>query len=192
MKKPTIEYSIIGLVISKEGKIMNCQKKLVDSRGFTLIELLLSLTILGIVMIGSMKFFSQAYTYTNMNQKKTAAVNVARNALMYIEKENFIAIRDKFEKNSDEEISLYICKDPIEDTYRYEKFWKDETPDESCEPITVNNVEYEVNIQNDDKPEASKPNYLYYVPIKATVTWSINRKEYSTELDGVIKSEDIR
>lgn len=165
---------------------MKYSKIFANSRGFTLIEILLSLTILGIVIIGTMQFFSQAYTYTNMNQKKTAAVNAARNAMMYMEKDNFIKVRDKFETDPDEEISIKICSE------KYEKFWKNEPIDSSCDDITINNVKYKVTIQAEEKPEEGSSTYLFYVPLKVTVNWVINRKEHSTELDGVIKSEDIR
>lgn len=121
-----------------------------------------------------------------MNQKKTAAVNVARNAMMYMEKDNFIKVRDKFETDPDEEISIKICNE------KYEKFWKNEPIDSSCDDITINNVKYKVTIQAEEKPEEGSSTYLFYVPLKVTVNWVINRKEHSTELDGVIKSEDIR
>ncbi|MFE8696894.1 prepilin-type N-terminal cleavage/methylation domain-containing protein [Cytobacillus sp. FJAT-53684] len=168
---------------------MKFKKVLSSSKGLTLIEVLLSLTILGIILMGSMKFFSQAYSYTNMNQKKTAAINVARNALMYIEKDNFIVIRDTFENKTDEELSIYICKD------KYSKFWKEDDIDSSCNPIKINNVEYKVMIRA-DKDELDKVNYneirSYYFPLTAYVTWTINGKENSTVLEGAIKSEDIR
>lgn len=178
---------------------MKFKKVLSSSKGLTLIEVLLSLTILGIILMGSMKFFSQAYSYTNMNQKKTAAVNVARNALMYIEKESFIMVRNAFEKafkeDRSEEISLFICKNPNEEKYEYEIFWKGESVRTNCKPITVNNIEYTVVIEA-DKEELIKPNYneksSYYYPLKTKVTWTINGKENSTELKGGIQSEDIR
>ncbi|MBP2240599.1 prepilin-type N-terminal cleavage/methylation domain-containing protein [Cytobacillus eiseniae] len=165
---------------------MNYKKIFANSRGFTLIEILLSLTILGIIIIGSMQFFSQAYTYTNMNQKKTAAVNVARNALMYIEKENFIIVRDVFEKNPDEELTIKICEQ------KYKSFWKDKPIDSSCEDITINNVKYNVSIRADKILDPHDSTYSFYVPLKVNVHWTINRKEHTTELDGAIKSEDIR
>ncbi|MBU8879573.1 prepilin-type N-terminal cleavage/methylation domain-containing protein [Bacillus sp. FJAT-29790] len=165
---------------------MNFRKILFNPKGFTLMEVLVSLTILGIILMGTMKFFSQAYTYTNINQKKTAAINVARNTLMYIEKDNFIAVRDRFEKDPEEEISLFICDE------KYKKFWKNEIEDVGCEPITINNVKYEVYIRAEEKPEPGKKNYSFFVPLKATVTWTINGKDNSTVLDGVIKSEDLR
>ncbi|MDE3839785.1 prepilin-type cleavage/methylation domain-containing protein [Bacillus methanolicus] len=172
---------------------MNLKKILDSSKGFTLIEILTSLTILGIILIGCMKFFTQAYSYTNMNQKKTAAINVARNAMMYIENESFIEIREKFKKNPEEELTLMICsnsEDKDEPNDPYGKFWKGETPGPSCSPITINNVKYDVKIQaNSDKNDYDR-NYI--LPITVKVEWAINGKVNETEIEGVMKSEDIR
>ena len=173
-------------MILKEADKMKVKKILSNSKGLTLVELLASLTILGIIIIGSMQFFTQAYTYTNMNQKKTAAVNVARNALMFIEKESFIATRDKFEKDPTEEISILLCNN------KYKMFWKNEIAGTDCKSININNIDYNVVIKAEETPDSSKKNYLYYIPLKATVSWSFNGKDHSTEVEGDIKSEDIR
>ncbi|MCC3647491.1 type II secretion system protein [Cytobacillus oceanisediminis] len=173
------------------------RKKLLitSSEGLTLVEVLLSLTILGIVLMGTMKFFSQAYTFTNMNEKKTAAVNVARNALMHIEKENFIEVRDKFQDES-ESLKIFICKNSEGKTI-YKNFWNGESPESDCSPIQVNNIEYNVTI-NLPKNEVENTNPAkgehssFFVPLEATVTWEINGKEESTEIEGEIKSEDLR
>ncbi|AIE60918.1 type IV pilus modification PilV family protein [Bacillus methanolicus] len=172
---------------------MNLKKILYSSKGLTLVEILASLTILGIILIGCMKFFTQAYSYTNMNQKKTAAINVARNAMMYIENESFIEIREKFEKNPEEELTLMICDNPMdkddpEDPYG--KFWKGDTPGPSCSPITVNNVKYYVKIRADSNKNDYDRNYI--LPITVKVEWVINGKVNETEIEGVMKSEDIR
>ncbi|MBG9655670.1 type IV pilus modification PilV family protein [Cytobacillus firmus] len=174
---------------------MKFKKSLASSKGLTLVEVLVSLTILGIVLMGTMKFFSQAYTYTNMNEKKTAAVNVARNALMHIEKENFIEVREKFQKES-EFLKIYICKNS-EGKSIYKNFWNGESPESDCSPIKVNNIEYNVTIslpdeKNSDTKPAKGEHSSFFVPLKATVIWEINGKEESTEIEGAIKSEDLR
>ncbi|KAA0549230.1 type II secretion system protein [Bacillus sp. BGMRC 2118] len=64
-----------------------------DSKGFTLLEILASLSILGIVLITLLAFFTQAYSYTNLNKNKTVAVNIARNTVTYIEKQNFYSMK---------------------------------------------------------------------------------------------------
>ncbi|EIJ79052.1 hypothetical protein PB1_15879 [Bacillus methanolicus PB1] len=170
---------------------MNLKKFLHNSKGLTLIEILVSLTILGIIMIGCMKFFTQAYSYTNMNQKKTAAINVARNAMMYIENESFIEIRQKFEEDPKEELTLMICDNPEDKddpNDPYEKFWNGEAPGSSCSPITVNDIKYDVKVRAD----LDKDNRDFFLPITVEVQWVINDKENKIEIEGVMKSEDIR
>ncbi|MFZ3588340.1 type IV pilus modification PilV family protein [Bacillus sp. DJP31] len=58
-------------------------------KGFTLLEVLVSITILSVVMITLLAFFTQSYSYTNLNKDKTVALNIARGAVTYIEKQNF-------------------------------------------------------------------------------------------------------
>ena len=170
---------------------MKYKKILTDSKGLTLVEVLVSLTILGIVLMGTMKFFSQAYTYTNMNEKKTAAVNVARNALMHIEKENFIEVRERFRNNKNETLSLQICNSA------YKLFWSDASYDIECSPIIVNNIEYNVTInllksEDENVNLADGEHSSFFVPLEASVSWEINGKEEISTIEGEIKSEDLR
>ncbi|MBG9546910.1 type II secretion system protein [Cytobacillus firmus] len=167
------------------------KKLLTSSKGLTLVEVLVSLTILGIVLMGTMKFFSQAYTYANMNEKKTAAVNVARNALMHIEKENFIEVREEFRNDKDDYLNLLICD------RAYKIFWNGETPEPNCSPIIVNNIEYNVTInlpknEVENIDPAKGEHSSFFVPLIVNVTWEINGKEEFTKIEGEIKSEDLR
>ncbi|MBO0960705.1 prepilin-type N-terminal cleavage/methylation domain-containing protein [Neobacillus sp. MM2021_6] len=161
---------------------MNLKKIISSNNGLSLIEVLVSLTILGIISIGIMNFFSQAYSFTSSNQNKTNAINVARNAMMYMEKQSFIEIKDEFDRNSSKEISLFICED------QYKMFWEGDTVDPICTPILVNGVEYSVSIHADNTEEDKS----YILPITVRVEWTKRKKSDFTELEGVIKSEDIR
>lgn len=64
-------------------------KFLRNKRGFTLVEILGSLTIFTLIAIPMMSFFIQASQYTTDSQNKTIAINIARNAMSYLEKQNF-------------------------------------------------------------------------------------------------------
>ncbi|WP_040207769.1 type IV pilus modification PilV family protein [Neobacillus jeddahensis] len=161
---------------------MEFKKRLCNSRGLTLIEVLISLTILGIISIGIMNFFSQAYSFTNSNQKKTNAINVARNAMMYMEKQSFIQTMKDFEDHPTKERALFICNE------RYTLFWKGDPIDTGCIPISINKIDYTVSIRSNKEEEYK----AFILPLIVKVEWSINQKKYSTELEGVIKSEDIR
>lgn len=65
-------------------------------RGFTLIEVLAAIVILSIVSLVLTSYFSNALFYANKNQNKTVMVNLARNALFYIEKQDFEEIKEYF------------------------------------------------------------------------------------------------
>ncbi|MFC5733675.1 type IV pilus modification PilV family protein [Cytobacillus gottheilii] len=174
---------------------MNCKKILSSTKGLTLIEVLASLTILSIVLIGIMSFFTQAFSYTNKNETKTAAVNVARNALMYVENQSFIEMREKFSSsnstNQNEELRIYICKNP-NGSEQYNLFWKGETQSADCSSITVNNIKYDVRITSNYSSDYKENHEDYFVPLKAVVTWNDGDHQKSTEVEGAIQSEDIR
>ena len=159
-------------------------KVLSSNKGLTLIEVLVSLTILRLILLGIMNFFNQAYSVTNSNQKKTAAINVARNALTYMEQSSgnnsFIALRDRLEKNPATEGTLRICDNS------YQVFWNDEV--QGCEPITINNVAYNVTIV----PSLDENNTAYFIPLTVEVAWTVKQHDYTTSMEGAIKSEDLR
>ncbi|MCA1036411.1 prepilin-type N-terminal cleavage/methylation domain-containing protein [Bacillus infantis] len=171
---------------------MKLKKIINSSNGLTLVEVLLSLTILSIILLGSMKFFTQAYSYTSGSQNKTAGINVARNALMYIENESFIEIRKKFTDDPAEEMKITICDES------YRGAWKDGSSLHSAEaagvpsciptPIVINNVEYDVTIA---LPEGHIPETdASSIPLRATVEWV--GSETPVKIEGAIKSEDLR
>lgn len=161
---------------------MKLRKILSSTNGLTLVEVLLSLTILGIIMIGIMQFFTQAYSFTNSNQNKTTAINVARNAMIYIEKQSFIETKKNLEDYPADVISLLICND------EYKLVRNSDTTITGCNPIKINNVDYDVTIAfKEDVTDES-----FMIPLVVKVNWEVNKKQYSTELEGAIKSEDIR
>jgi prepilin-type N-terminal cleavage/methylation domain-containing protein len=158
-----------------------------SSKGLTLIEVLLSLAILSIILLGSMKFFTQAYSYTSGSQNKTAAVNVARNALMFIENESFIEVRKRFLEDNLEGLSLYICNDS------YITDWHGDESDfpAGCrkDKVTVNNIQFDVIIRKGkDYSKFSSS----FIPLEAAVTWENQGRTEETIIEGAIKSEDLR
>lgn len=164
---------------------MKFSKILSSSKGLSLIEVLVSLTILSIILLGIMNFFHQAYSFTNLNQKKTAAVNVARNALTFIEQasgeNSFISIKNRIEKNPSEKAILLICND------EYTLKWENESA-LNCSSITVNNIPYDVEIT----PVIDETYTEYFIPINVEVGWEVNNNTYETSVEGAIKSEDLR
>lgn len=154
---------------------MKLKKILTSSKGLTLIEVLASLTILSIILLGSMNYFHQAYSYTSKNQSKTAGINVARNALMYLQNESYIKVREVFKNSPTDGWNLYICSNEY-------KLSLSEKAD--CDNITVNDIEFKVNITA-PKYDANVENF--YFPVTVNVKWD----DGETSLEGVVKSEGI-
>jgi prepilin-type N-terminal cleavage/methylation domain-containing protein len=164
-----------------------------NNQGLTLIEVLVSVTILSTILLVFLNFFFQAGTYTNMNQKKTVAVNVARNALMYMENQSFLETKREFADINEGKVSppehyltLKICEDG------YKTFDPGETVPASCENISINETSYTVEIGSHEVHERDEEDLNYYIPIIAEVRWTTNDKEFSTNVEGTVKSEDIR
>ncbi|MBM7701349.1 prepilin-type N-terminal cleavage/methylation domain-containing protein [Metabacillus iocasae] len=162
-------------------------KKFFNQKGLTLIEVLASLVVLMIVFSGLMHFFSNAYSYTRSSQNKTAGINVARNALTFMEKQSFIEMHETFITN-DKTLYLYVCTNHAssEKEYRYV-----ETPilPSGCKSISVNNIPFTVQVSH-EKSDNSKDRYM--IPIEVMVEWERNNQVLSTEVRGAVVSEDIR
>ncbi|QDH20823.1 prepilin-type N-terminal cleavage/methylation domain-containing protein [Saccharibacillus brassicae] len=71
--------------------------RLKKEQGFTLIEVLASLLILSIVALAFTAYFSNALTFAKSNQNKTIMSNLARNALVYMQKQDFDRMESYFE-----------------------------------------------------------------------------------------------
>lgn len=65
-----------------------------QEKGFTLIEVLAAIVILSIVSLVLTSYFTNAMSYSKSNQNKTIMVNLARNALFYVEKQDFEAMKE--------------------------------------------------------------------------------------------------
>lgn len=140
-----------------------------------------------------MNFFYHSGKYKVMNENKTVAINVARNALMFMEKQDFIKVRGYFLQSN-------ISADRHNESYRLAICDKKYSLLESdslgkCENIRINNVSYKVSIYpHPDKHFNQDQDPNYYMPIQVKVEWegNENENEKATTLDGTIKSEDLR
>ncbi len=154
-----------------------------NKKGFTLIEVLLSITILSVVTIGMLSLFTQAYSYTKMNENRTVALNVARNALIYMERQDF-----DFIKNLISHTSI---------TYKEICTSLDSNNRRACEAVlkpTINNIVYdniEISLYEYNKenvPEKEKIQLNGYL-VGITVTVDVNPP---IVIEGVITDESIR
>jgi prepilin-type N-terminal cleavage/methylation domain-containing protein len=71
------------------GRFTKRWRKLNGQKGFTLLEVLAAVTILSVASLAMTSFFVQAMSYSKKNENKTVAVNLARNALFFLEKQDF-------------------------------------------------------------------------------------------------------
>ncbi|MCM3627144.1 prepilin-type N-terminal cleavage/methylation domain-containing protein [Paenibacillus glycanilyticus] len=79
-----------------------------EESGFSLLEVLAALVVLSVVSLVLTSFFTNALTYAKGNQSKTVMVNLARNALFYMEKQSFEPIQAYFADSSHTAISCRI------------------------------------------------------------------------------------
>ncbi|PLT30157.1 type IV pilus modification PilV family protein [Peribacillus deserti] len=159
-------------------------KILNKSDGFSLLEVLIAITILGIFLLSIMGFFNQAYDYTKRNESKTVGINVARNVLNYIERQDYEAVKKTYfpaKSTASVQLTLQNC---LEDTKVFQG---------SCQSIfqsKVNNVTYEAKVilnkplfekNSENEPD---PNY-FYMPVEVEVTWG----GHQTSVRGVLKND---
>ncbi|WP_017755973.1 type II secretion system protein [Calidifontibacillus oryziterrae] len=152
-------------------------KFLRNKRGFTLVEVLAALTILSIVVIPMFSFFAQAYDYTNRNKATTLSLNVAQNALTYMQKQHFKEIINIIDSST-----LTFENDGKE----YHEYNSTDPNYPSIVSPTINGDTFTLNIgirKNDDYPDYLIDVIIIVQPIK-------NNKELY--LKGVIANEKIR
>ncbi|CAM4394992.1 prepilin-type N-terminal cleavage/methylation domain-containing protein [Saccharibacillus endophyticus] len=68
--------------------------------GFTLIEVLAAMLIVSIVALAFTAYFSNALTFAKSNQNQTIMSNLARNALVYMQKQDFVRLKEYFGSGS--------------------------------------------------------------------------------------------
>lgn len=133
-------------------------------QGFTLIEVLAAIIILSIVSLVLTSYFTRALSYSKSNQNKTIMVNLARNALFYIEKQDFETMRIYFQGKKAEgaqpaipghpDIQASGCI-PLTETVVNCEIYKDIVTDNQTlanvlNPV-INNVSYQVKITYQSK-----------------------------------------
>ncbi|MEF3354188.1 type II secretion system protein [Paenibacillus sp. GYB006] len=185
-------------------------------QGFTLVEVLAATIILSIVSLVVVSYFMNAHSYAKSNQNKTVMVNLARNALVYLEKQDFTKMEEYFK--ADKEGSPIIkgssCTQVTECKYN-SLFMNAHTLPEVLNP-KVNNVQYELVISYQSKlhqqlKDGTRLKSLelgggmdsaqdgeslagYLLPVKVTVTGPGGPRGHRNEavVEGYITDEKIR
>ncbi|MEK3790891.1 prepilin-type N-terminal cleavage/methylation domain-containing protein [Paenibacillus sp. FSL R7-0204] len=175
--------------------------------GFTLIEVLAAIVILSIVSLVLTSYFTHALSYSKSNQNKTIMVNLARNALFYMEKQDFEAMSNYFNINDTNPNAAHPSIEAKQCTstscmYSNDDFINSSVLPEVLNPV-INNILYQVNITyqadlhrdmltgGDNRKQEMAP-YLIPVQIEVTGPGGPNANTASTVVEGYITDEKIR
>ncbi|MCY9657370.1 type II secretion system protein [Paenibacillus chondroitinus] len=181
--------------------------------GFTLIEVLAATVILSVASMAMLAFFINAMSYNKGNQNKTVMVNLARNALFYMEKQNYATIHNYFIDSSTGELKEHnppissndcstrnICDKPdLQNLFlnpNMKLLWDVLNP-------KVNDIEYQISVSyqvdianelKDDPVKKGMANYL--LPIRVEVSVKDNNvnngRNKPVIVEGYIANESIR
>lgn len=180
---------------------MRCQS------GFTLFEVLAAIVILSIVSLVLTSYFTNAMTYSKSNQNKTIMVNLARNALFYMEKQDFGEINKYFiDHPSDAVIKAEDCKSSgcvLRNVINFTG-----SPASVLNPV-VNGIAYQIDVvyqpelwkkEEEPSPSSGAPSidlsksqkYLLPVLVKVRRVDPGNQPVYDIKVEGYITDERIR
>ncbi|MEK3838611.1 MULTISPECIES: type IV pilus modification PilV family protein [unclassified Paenibacillus] len=175
--------------------------------GFTLIEVLAAIVILSIVSLVLTSYFTHAMTYSKSNQNKTIMVNLARNALFYMEKQDFGEINKYFiDHLSDAVIKAEDCKSSGCVLTNVINFTG--SPASVLNPV-VNGIAYQIDVvyqpelwkkKEEPSPSSGAPSidlsnsqkYLLPVLVKVRRVDPGNQPVYDIKVEGYITDERIR
>lgn len=178
--------------------------------GFTLLEVLAAIVILSIVSLVLTSYFTNALSYSKSNQNKTVMVNLARNALFYMEKQDFETMKQLFTSDIQQPgLVGNLCTSTSECQYK-DKFLSPGILPDILNPL-VNNVQYELEIsyqaelhtemlEGDPADSSSVPEHRkiqmaqYLLPVKVVVKGpgGPRGQAYETVVEGYISDEKIR
>lgn len=190
-----------------------------QEKGFTLIEVLAAIVILSIVSLVLTSYFTNAMSYSKSNQNKTIMVNLARNALFYVEKQDFEAMKEFFVTDPLEHkkvvdaggelpmIKASECTANITCVYSNIFVNGGALPD-VLNPV-VNNIKYEINIRYQfqlhqemqdgknsgggvDTRKSEMAPYLIPVEVEVNGNGGPGGTAYTTVVEGYITDEKIR
>ncbi|MDU0200197.1 type IV pilus modification PilV family protein [Paenibacillus sp. MAH-36] len=180
--------------------------------GFTLIEVLAATVILSVASMAMLAFFINAMSYNKGNQNKTVMVNLARNALFYMEKQNYATIHNYFIDPSTGDLkgnldispkncsTRNICDKPdLQNLFlnpNMKLLWDVLNP-------KVNDIEYQISVSyqvditnelKDDPVKKGMANYLLPIHVEVTVKDNNvnNGRNKPVIVEGYIANESIR
>ncbi|GGD47952.1 PulJ/GspJ family protein [Paenibacillus nasutitermitis] len=165
--------------------------------GFTLIEILAAIVILSAVSLTMTGFFMNALSYAKGNQNKTVMVNLARNALFYMEKESFDPVQAYFLKDGHPLITPENCAMNDQSLFDCSVYSETVRNTQTLAQVLrpeINGIEYLVTIEYQPRLlDSAKPESRYLLPVLVKVKSSDSgRKRDIVEVEGYITDEAIR
>ncbi|WP_449601483.1 type IV pilus modification PilV family protein [Paenibacillus sp. Marseille-Q9583] len=177
-----------------------------QEKGFTLIEVLAAIVILSIVSLVLTSYFTNAMSYSKSNQNKTIMVNLARNALFYVEKQDFKKMWDYLTENDSLEATK--CQKDKDDSVKcdaYMQLVEDTTILNQVLNPAINGVKYQIDIEYQrelhnpssspspsDSDEQKMAAYLLPVLVKVSRVDSSSGPQTQSVVEGYITDEKIR
>lgn len=149
-------------------------KRFKKEQGFTLIEVLAAMLILAIVALAFTAYFSNALTFSKSNQNKTIMSNLARSAVVYMQKQDFDRLEAYFNSFSPEITSQTFasCGTSSPGACAFADIFDDGSTDVITAVLSpsVNGIDYRIVITHQSelaKSDAEGGNLL--LPITATI-----------------------
>ncbi|NGZ76089.1 prepilin-type N-terminal cleavage/methylation domain-containing protein [Saccharibacillus alkalitolerans] len=189
--------------------------RLKKEQGFTLIEVLAALLIVSITALAFTAYFSNAMTFAKTNQNKTIMSNLARNALVYMQKQDFERLEAYFDSSSATVVRAAEAEQPRRVGITPETFenctasssgacaFRDIFEGGNLEPVTavlsprVNGIAYRVVIEyQQDLNRAQNAGGALLLPISATVTTAADGAAgpgaNAVTVEGYVNAQSIR
>ncbi|AIQ38188.1 hypothetical protein R50345_28460 [Paenibacillus sp. FSL R5-0345] len=177
-----------------------------QEKGFTLIEVLAAIVILSIVSLVLTSYFTNAMSYSKSNQNKTIMVNLARNALFYVEKQDFDKMKEYFKSEENNSLEASKCQKVIDadDSVKcddYRQLVEDTTILNQVLNPSINGVNYRIDIEYQrelhkeilsDLNKKDMAAYLLPVLVKVSRVDSSNGPQTQSVVEGYITDEKIR
>ncbi|OCT14252.1 hypothetical protein A8709_25820 [Paenibacillus pectinilyticus] len=180
------------------------KKKEPRDEGFTLIEVLAATVILSVVSLAMMAFFIQAMSYNKGNQNKTVMVNLARNALFYMEKQPFTEMNDYLKANGGIDLEkgncsmnagALICSPTDMTISSMTGLWDVFNPEVNGKQYEVT-VKYQSDLIHEElemNPTSTKFQYLIPISVQVVDKNAPNpSSRYQADVEGYILDESIR
>lgn len=179
-----------------------------NEQGFTLIEILATIVILSVVSLALTSYFTHALSYSKANQSKTIMVNLARNALFYVEKQDFDAWKNYFVTDQQESVECSSAEDGGSGAScdNFKGLVSDTGVLEGVLNPTVNQVQYHISIkyqrdahtemtsgQDQEQGDFNKAIAPYLLPVEIIVRDTRDTAgAKQTVIEGYITDEQIR